>query len=86
MKLARAVGLEVPDAALVSFGDSLAYVVKRYDRVEVEGGSKRLHQEDCCQALGVSRVHKYEESRGPGFADCGKGYPPSENQKIQEVS
>ena len=43
MKLARAVGLDVPDAALVSFGDSLAYVVKRYDRVEVEGGIKRLH-------------------------------------------
>ena len=72
MKLARAVGLDVPDAALVSFGDSLAYVVKRYDRVEVEGGIKRLHQEDFCQALGVSRVHKYEENRGPGFAACGQ--------------
>ena len=72
MKLARAVGLDVPDAALVSFGDSLAYVVKRYDRVEVEGGIKRLHQEDFCQALGVSRVHKYEETRGPGFAACGQ--------------
>jgi serine/threonine-protein kinase HipA len=72
MKLARAVGMDVPDAALVSFGDSLAYVVKRYDRVEAEGGIKRLHQEDFCQALGVSRVHKYEENRGPGFAACGQ--------------
>jgi len=72
MKLARAVGLKVPDAALVSFGDNLAYVVKRYDRAETEGGIERLHQEDFCQALGVSRVHKYEENRGPGFAACGQ--------------
>ena len=47
-------------------------MVKRYDRVETEGGIKRLHQEDFCQALGVSRVHKYEENRGPGFAACGQ--------------
>lgn len=72
MRLARAVGLEVSDASLVSFGKHLAYVVKRYDRVETENGTRRLHQEDFCQALGVNRVHKYEENKGPGFADCGR--------------
>lgn len=47
-------------------------MVKRYDRVNAEDGIKRLHQEDFCQALGVNRIHKYEENRGPGFAACGQ--------------
>ncbi len=82
MELARAVGLEVPDTALVSFGDNLAYVVKRYDRVETEDGIKRLHQEDFYQALGVDRVHKYEENRGPGFAACGQLLLRPEKEEI----
>jgi serine/threonine-protein kinase HipA len=43
--------------------------VTRYDRVRGnEGGTLRLHQEDLCQALGISSHQKYEGDGGPTFA------------------
>ncbi|HTD57749.1 MAG TPA: type II toxin-antitoxin system HipA family toxin [Solirubrobacteraceae bacterium] len=45
-------------------------LVERYDRVHDEHGVRRLHQEDFCQALGVSARAKYQNEGGPGLADC----------------
>ena len=42
-------------------------VAERYDRVYRSGRWHRIHQEDCCQALGVSPASKYENEGGPGF-------------------
>ena len=72
MELARAVGLRTPDTRILHIGAYEAYVVTRYDRELTEAGIRRRHQEDFCQALGVSRLRKYEEQGGPGFAACGK--------------
>lgn len=72
MELARAAGLQTPDAEILQIGDYQAYVVMRYDRQRSDRGIVRIHQEDFCQAQGISRVYKYEENGGPGFAACGK--------------
>ena len=48
MKLDHAAELEESGVSLVPFGDNLIYEVKRYDRVDTEGGITRLHQEDFC--------------------------------------
>lgn len=72
MELARASGLTTPDARILQLGNYQAYVVMRYDRRRAGGNIVRIHQEDFCQALGISRVHKYEENGGPGFAACGR--------------
>ena len=45
-------------------------LVKRYDRVEVDGRTRRLHQEDFCQALGIRSENKYESEGGPGTEHC----------------
>lgn len=45
-------------------------LVERYDREHTEGGVRRLHQEDFCQALGIPSQRKYQNEGGPGLADC----------------
>lgn len=72
MELARYAGLQTPEAKILQIGNYQAYVTMRYDRQETENGIVRIHQEDFCQALGISRIYKYEENSGPGFAACGK--------------
>ena len=72
MELARSAGLQTPDAEILQIGNYQAYVTMRYDRQHSKSGIVRIHQEDFCQALGISRIYKYEENNGPGFAACGK--------------
>jgi serine/threonine-protein kinase HipA len=61
MKLARALKLPVPDVWLVRVPEA-AFVVQRYDRVEVDGNIICKHQIDGCQILGVGPGWKYERT------------------------
>jgi serine/threonine-protein kinase HipA len=55
LHLARAIGLTTIAAELMEFGRNLTIVVSRYDRVTgADGAVRRIHQEDCAQALGIS--------------------------------
>jgi serine/threonine-protein kinase HipA len=66
LELAREVGLPTARSEVRHFASEVALVVERYDRVRHRGGVLRLHQEDCCQALGVMPTRKYENQGGPG--------------------
>ena len=71
MKLARMVGLDVPEASLHFAGDTPYYLVERHDREIGEGGViTRVHQEDFCQALAIAPEIKYEREGGPDIAAC----------------
>lgn len=60
MRLADACGIEVPPFGLVRLEDgSLAYLVRRFDRVE---GGKKIATEDFCQLGGWFPGHKYDHS------------------------
>src|ERR1017187_2253840 len=59
LRLARAAGLIVPNSSVQHFGDEIAIVVERYDRVRNDGRWARIHQEDMCQALGLHPTRKY---------------------------
>jgi serine/threonine-protein kinase HipA len=63
MKLARAMKLPVPDVWLARVPEA-AYIVQRYDRVEVDGNVVCKHQIDSCQILGVGPGWKYERMAG----------------------
>ncbi len=63
------VGLPVARTWVERFVDEAALVVERYDRIETRGRLVRLHQEDLCQALGVSPVRKYQNEGGPSPGD-----------------
>ncbi|MGW8567143.1 type II toxin-antitoxin system HipA family toxin [Isoptericola sp. NPDC055881] len=70
MRAARALGLPVAGVESAWFQDQAAVVVERFDRVAAaDGGTRRLHQEDLCQALGLWRSAKYEADGGPGVRD-----------------
>ena len=70
LRLASALDLQAAESSLQRFGDQEALVVTRYDRVSTtDGRIVRIHQEDACQALGVSPLRKYENEGGPGPAD-----------------
>ena len=52
-------------------GATPVIVVERYDRFQdpADKKIKRLHQEDCCQALGVAPQKKYQSEGGPGIPE-----------------
>lgn len=69
LALAQACGL---DAAVGEWREASGkpyLLVERYDRVEVDGETRRLHQEDFAQALGVASHQKYAAEGGPTFKD-----------------
>jgi serine/threonine-protein kinase HipA len=67
LSLARACGLVVPNSSVRSFGEEIAIVIERYDRLRAGDKWLRVHQEDMCQALGVHPARKYESEGGPGI-------------------
>jgi serine/threonine-protein kinase HipA len=59
-RLARNVGLARFDSRIESFDGIRALVIERFDRAD----GTRIHQEDFNQALGASRIEKYQEYGG----------------------
>lgn len=74
LTLARGLGLATASSEVRHFGDEVVIVVERFDRQRVRSRSiadsvRRIHQEDCCQALGKLPEHKYQNQGGPTPAD-----------------
>ncbi|GHE80812.1 transcriptional regulator [Camelimonas fluminis] len=72
LRLANAVGIAVPFSTIREVKDTPYMVIRRYDRVGLNGQEvfRRLHQEDFCQALGRFPRQKYEKDGGPGWKEC----------------
>jgi serine/threonine-protein kinase HipA len=66
LQLAMTADLIVPNSTVSHFGNEIAFVVERYDRVRSGRQWLRIHQEDMCQALGIHPGRKYESEGGPG--------------------
>ncbi|MBI1891196.1 MAG: HipA domain-containing protein [Burkholderiales bacterium] len=62
MRLARSVGLPVPDTDFFRTPEPI-YAVERFDRNVVDGQLMRLHVVDGLQLLGLYRALKYERAR-----------------------
>lgn len=70
-QLAASINLPVIDIVLCSIARNRFVRISRYDRIwDKDHKIRRLHQEDFCQALGLSSESKYQEDGGPSFADC----------------
>jgi serine/threonine-protein kinase HipA len=70
MMLANAVGLAVPPVMIARREGQKVLLIKRYDRILDNNILKRLHQEDFCQAMGLSHELKYQADGGPGLKAC----------------
>ena len=72
MRAAWHLGLLVARTEIARFGEQTAVVVERFDRyTDSAGHVERLHQEDLCQAFGISRARKYQSDGGPNVSDVG---------------
>lgn len=80
LRLAGRFGLPTPRIWIEHFGGFPVVVIERYDRVRMKGNTRlpldsrggevrRVHQEDCCQALAVMPQSKYQNDGGPGISD-----------------
>lgn len=69
LAFARALGLAVPDATIITAGQIRALAVERFDRRWNADRTMllRLPQEDMCQAFGLPSSVKYESDGGPGI-------------------
>lgn len=68
MLLTAALGLPTAATAMTDFGGKRVLVVERFDRQWTKDKRLlRLPQEDCCQALSVPPVRKYQSDGGPGI-------------------
>ncbi len=71
LELARAAGLTSIESERIEAGGTPCLIVSRFDRL-TDGGLRRLHQEDLCQATGVDPEGargraKYERAGGPSL-------------------
>jgi len=69
LSLARRMGLASAHSEWQSIGGIPTLIVERYDRIQRDAHWLRVHQEDCCQALGVHPDAKYENEGGPGYPE-----------------
>ena len=71
MRLAQLIGIEAAEVEAGWSDDAPYLLVERYDRVtDKEGLTRRLHQEDFCQASGTAPEARYEREGGPGISRC----------------
>jgi serine/threonine-protein kinase HipA len=73
LTLAKRVGIPTPEVTTGRAGERTFLLARRYDRTNVGGRWRRLHQEDYCQALGKPPSAKYETNQtgipGPTLGD-----------------
>jgi serine/threonine-protein kinase HipA len=69
MRVAKHLGLPVAEVDTTVIAGRRLLVVERYDRdVAADGTVRRIHQEDFCQAIGISPETKYEDDGGPSLS------------------
>jgi serine/threonine-protein kinase HipA len=71
MAAAASLGIAAARTEYREFLSETALVVERFDRAPTpDGGLRRTHQEDVCQALGISE--KYEDQGGPSVGQIAR--------------
>lgn len=69
MRVAQTSGLRAAAVQILGVGSTRCLYVRRFDRAfDPDGNVSRIHQEDMCQALGISPAAKYEDNGGPSVA------------------
>jgi serine/threonine-protein kinase HipA len=70
MSLCANLGLRTAKTSISDFDGQRVLVVERFDRRSTNDAQLvRVAQEDCCQALSVPSVRKYQNNEGPGIVD-----------------
>ena len=94
LTLAKRVGMPTPEITTGRAGERAFLLARRYDRTNVGGRWRRLHQEDYCQALGKPPSAKYESNRtgipGPTLGDMfevtREHMPPTDTVRLLDMA
>jgi serine/threonine-protein kinase HipA len=94
LTLAKRVGIPTPEFTTGRAGERAFLLAQRYDRTNVGGRWRRLHQEDYCQALGKPPSAKYESNQtgipGPTLGDMfevTRGHmPPTDTVRLLDMA
>jgi serine/threonine-protein kinase HipA len=86
LALARALGLPAATSRVARFGEEIAIVVERYDRLRDGNEILRVHQEDACQALGIPPTDKYQNQGGPGVETVVELLRTYSSERAEDVS
>jgi serine/threonine-protein kinase HipA len=91
LTIATRVGLAAAYTECRVIGGIPTLIAKRYDRIRIKDSYQRIHQEDCCQALGIHPGSRYENQGGPGFADImtlleGSDDPAIDRERIMRTA
>ncbi|WP_373530932.1 type II toxin-antitoxin system HipA family toxin [Vampirovibrio sp.] len=70
LRIAQKLGFDVPNVEMRRANGVPYLLIERYDRERVGDKLRRIHQEDFCQALGITTTYKYQKEGGPGFQQC----------------
>lgn len=86
--LATQLALPAAPVELVRVGGELLSLGQRFDRRTAAGGVQRLHQEDMCQAQGLSRAVKYSDSPAtfPALAELLREHSVQPARDIQALA
>ena len=68
--LAELCDFKIMPSEILKMNKNTFLLIERYDRINKKNEIERLHQEDFCQALGISYKNKYQEEGGPSFKQC----------------
>ena len=93
LTLAKRMRIPTPKVTTGQTGKRTYLLVKRYDRTDVGGRCRRLHQEDYCQALGKPPSAKYESNQtgiaGPTLEDMfettRRHLPPTDRVRLLDM-
>jgi len=69
LRLARDLEFPAAESTVTRFGNEIAIVIERYDRLQQGDNIIRIHQEDVCQARGIMPTKKFQNEGGPGAVD-----------------
>jgi serine/threonine-protein kinase HipA len=94
LTLAKRVGIPTPEITTGRAGERAFLLAQRYDRTNVGGRWRRLHQEDYCQALGKPPSAKYESNQtgipGPTLGDMfevtRRHMPPTDTVRLLDMA
>lgn len=70
LRIAKKLDFDVPNVEMRRANGVPYLLIERYDRERVGDKLRRIHQEDFCQALGITTTYKYQKEGGPGFQQC----------------
>ena len=84
--LAGELGLPTAQSEVHKYEDQVALFVQRYDRIwQTFSSIPRLHQEDLCQARGLSPTKKYQNEGGPGCTEISETIWAHSKEPLEDV-